>query len=163
MSWFREQSIEAIRKAGGRMTAQRQLVIDLLETLDGQLDAEALYQLAHARDSHLSIATVYRTLSTLEAAGLIQQRYHSRSHERRYYERTSTVPAYHFTCRACHKVIAFHSDLIQELEARLADALGLSVFGACVCLDGLCPECQKKAEARPIVKPAPEDESLCQL
>jgi len=149
MSWFRDQATEAIRKSGGRMTAQRQLVIDLLETLDGQLDAEALFQMAHARDPHVSIATVYRTLSVLEDARLVQQRYQSREHVRRFYERASTAPAYHFTCRSCHKIITFHSTLIEELGQRLATELGLSVYGACLCLDGLCPDCRKRAESEP--------------
>ena len=146
MSWFSEQASEAIRQAGGRMTTQRQLVIELLETTNGQVDVETLYDLARARDSSFSIATVYRTLNVLEAARLIQQRYRSREHDRRYYELVSTEPAYHFTCRVCHKVIPFHSELVHELERRLAIELGLVVLNACVCLDGLCPDCREKAK-----------------
>ena len=145
MSWFSEKASAAIRDAGGRMTEQRRLIIDVLENSHGQLDVEALYDLAHQTDPSLSIATVYRTLSILEAANLVQGHYHSRYHERRYYERLSSAQEYHFTCRACRKVIPFHADLVLELEQRLAAQLGVVVLGACICLDGLCPDCRDKA------------------
>lgn len=150
MSWFSEQSSEAIRGAGGRMTTQRQLIIELVENTDGELDVESLYQLAHRRDPSISLATVYRTLNILEVAKLVHHSYRSRDHERRYYERISTDPLYHFTCRVCHKVIAFHSTLVEELEQRLAAELGLDVLNACICLDGLCPECRDQAQQNTI-------------
>src|SRR5258708_30611845 len=115
MSWFSERASEAIRKAGRRMTEQRRLVIDVLENSSGELDVGALYELAHRTDPSLSIATVYRTLGLLEAANLVQGHYQSRYHERRYYERLSRVQEYHFTCRACRKVIPFHAELVLEL------------------------------------------------
>ena len=146
MSWFTEQATEAIRNAGGRMTAQRQLLIALLENSDGEFDVETFFHIARASDSNVSIATVYRTLNILEAARLVKQHYRSRDHERSYYELVSKEPAYHFTCRACHKIIAFHSPLVQALERQLAAELGLVVFGACICLDGLCPDCQNQPE-----------------
>src|SRR5258708_643263 len=137
MSWFREEASEAIRNAGGRMTEQRWLVIDVLENSSGQLDVQALYELAHRTDPSLSLATVYRTLSILEAGNLVQGYYHSRYHERRYYKRLSSDQEFHFTCRACRKVIPFHAELVRELEQRLAAELGVVVLVACICLDGL--------------------------
>ena len=118
----------------------------MVAPVEGELDVETLYQLAHTRDSSISIATVYRTLNMLEAAKLVQHRYRSRDHERRYYERISTEPVYHFTCHDCHKVIAFHSALVEDFEQRLAAELGLDVINACVCLDGLCTDCREKAK-----------------
>jgi len=150
MSEFRKQANEAIRSAHGRLTPQRRLVIETLEASEGELDVEALYHLAHSKDSSLSIATVYRTLNILEDVRLVQQHYHSRDHERRYYERISRKPAYHFKCRACHQVIAFHSEQVQELEHVLAAELGLTIFSVCLCIDGLCPNCRDKGNKYPI-------------
>jgi Fur family ferric uptake transcriptional regulator len=146
MSWFSEQATEAIHKAGGRMTEPRQIIIDLLEHATEQLDVETMYQRVRERDSSISIATVYRTLNVLEAAGLVQQRYRSRDHERRYYEMASSETSYHFTCRVCRKVIPFKSNLVQELKLRLSEELGLTMLNACICLDGICPDCQTKIE-----------------
>lgn len=139
-----EQASEAIHRAGGRMTTQRQIIIDLLENVDGQLDAEALYALARQRDPSISIATVYRTMHVLEAAGIVQPRYLSPDHERRYYEPADTAEQYHFTCRVCRRVISFKSELIRKLKQELAEELSLDVLNACVCVDGVCPACRAK-------------------
>jgi Fur family ferric uptake transcriptional regulator len=141
---FLQRAREAIQKAGGRMTNQRQVLIEVLAQsaeLDESLDAEALYELAHKRDSGVSLATVYRTLRLLEAADLLQPRYHERDHERRYYQGVEAEPAYYFMCRVCHKTIPIHSNLIDSIQRQLAAELKLEVFSACICLEGICPEC----------------------
>ncbi|CAG1015500.1 MAG: transcriptional repressor [Anaerolinea sp.] len=144
MPSFLEQASDAIRQSGGRMTGQRQIIVNLLESATGQLDVDDLHRLARKQDQHISLATVYRTLNVLEDAGLIQPRYQSPEHEHKYYERVGSGQVYHFTCRVCRKIIPFHSELIQELKHHLSKQLDLEVLNACVCLDGLCPECQKQ-------------------
>ena len=72
---FSEKAADAIREAGGRMTAQRQHIIDLLGSASERLDAEGLFEQARVLDPAISLATVYRTLSTLESVGLIRQTY----------------------------------------------------------------------------------------
>lgn len=124
------------------MTAQRELVITILSSSNQLLDAESLFQIAHQQDAEVSLATVYRTLNMLEEAGLVQQRYLSRDHERKVYEIVTTQGEYLFTCRSCHKVISFQSDIVQNLKAELDKQLGLEVTNICMCLDGLCPTCR---------------------
>ena len=145
MSFLKEAS-KAIRESGGRMTNQRELIIHLLEENTQHLDAEELYHLAFAQDNSISLATIYRTLNTLEDAGLVQPRYLSHDHERKYYEPVDDQEHYHFTCRQCHKVIEFRSDLITELKDKLEAELGIQVSHACVCFDGLCPDCHNEAQ-----------------
>ncbi|MDL1883711.1 transcriptional repressor [Anaerolineae bacterium CFX8] len=142
MMTFQEKASQAIREAGGRMTAQRQIILELLETSDEHLDAEELHRRARVQDTSISLATVYRTLNTLEEAGLVQQRYHSPEHSRKYVEPVHADEEYHFTCRNCHRVIAFHSELMQQLKQQLEAELNVQVLNACVCVDGLCPDCR---------------------
>jgi Fur family ferric uptake transcriptional regulator len=139
---FLEQASQAIHESGGRMTAQRQIILELLAAANDHLDAEGLYQLAHERDTRVSLATVYRTLNTLAEAGLVQQRYESRDHERKIIEPVTQPADYHFTCRHCHRVIPFQSELVQQLKHDLQAEFNVQVFHACVCLDGLCPDCR---------------------
>lgn len=143
---FHERASQAIRDSGGRMTSQRELIIDILDSAHQHLDAEALYRLAHQQDENISLATVYRTLNMLEEAGLVQQRYISRDHERKYYEPVHVEEEYHFTCRRCRKVIAFQSELVDEIKRRLEAELNIQVINACVCFDGLCPDCRQEVE-----------------
>lgn len=136
---FIDHAYEAIRESGGRITPQRRLVIELLASATDRLDAEGLYEFARAQDDRISLATVYRTLSTLEAAGLIRQRHISRDHERKYYEPVTDV--YHFTCRRCRHVITFNTTLVDALRQQLMDDYDVHALNVCVCVDGLCPQC----------------------
>lgn len=138
---FAEKASEAIHAAGGRMTAQRQLIIDLL-ALSGSdgMDAELLYERARAQNDRINLATIYRTLVTLESAGLIRHQYTSPDHTRKSY--TLALETYHFTCRACRRIIPFTSDLVNTLKRQLGAELGVTALHACVCVEGLCPDCQ---------------------
>lgn len=141
---FNEQASAAIRAAGGRMTDQRQTLIRLLADLSGRIDAETLHQQAQRLDAQINLATVYRTLDVLAAAQLIRAHYVSPDHERRYF--TRTPEPYHFTCRRCRRVIAFASDLVELLKTRLEADFNVQAINACVCVDGLCPDCQNAVE-----------------
>lgn len=138
---FVEEASGAIRESGGRFTAQRRLIVELLAESTGHLDADRLYHLAHQRDTSVSLATVYRTLNVLEDAGLIDQRYFSPDHERKYYEPATAEEHYHFTCRVCRRVIEFESDFVDAIRRQLAEEIGVRVDHACVCLEGLCHDC----------------------
>lgn len=141
---FLKEANKAIRNAGGRMTPQRRLVIDVLAATHELLDAETLYLLAHERDETVSLATIYRTLHTLEEAGLVQQRYLSPEHDRRVYELIKDQEEYHFTCRQCRTVIPFYSEHMKHIKDELGAKFGLEVLNACLCMDGLCPDCRAK-------------------
>lgn len=143
---FIEQASTAIRAAGGRFTPQRQLILELLEHIEGHLDADRLYLLAHEQDSTISLATVYRTLSVLRDAHLIDQRYFSPRHEKSYYEPANAAEHYHFTCRGCGRVIEFDTPLVQALKEDVEGRLGVSLKHMCMCFEGLCAECQKIAQ-----------------
>lgn len=142
---FVERASEAIHAAGGRMTPQRQTIIELLGSAAERLDAEALYTLARQQDQSINLATVYRTLNTLEAAGLIREQYISPEHARKYF--TLATETYHFTCRRCHRVIAFSSDVLDDLKQRLKTDLHITAFNVCMCVDGLCADCQAEEQA----------------
>jgi ferrous iron transport protein A len=53
---------------------------------------------------------------------------------------------YHFTCRKCRRVYAFSSELIEDLKQHLENDFHVQALNACVCVDGLCPDCQTKAD-----------------
>lgn len=139
---FASSASEAIHEAGGRMTPQRRLIIELLEEADDHVDAESLFHLAHERDESVSLATVYRTLNVLKDAGLIQQRYFARDHGREYYEPVRAREHYHFTCRACGQVIEFETGLVDAITQELEARLNMQVKYACVCFEGICEACQ---------------------
>ncbi len=143
---FIEHASEVIRAAGGRITEQRQLILELLAGATERLDAEGLYHLAQQHDQSINLTTVYRTLNTLESMGLIRQQYLSQAHDRKFY--SLAAEAYFVTCRKCRKLIPFTTDVINSVKRQLETSLQIKTINICMCVDGLCPDCQAKERSQ---------------
>lgn len=141
---FQEKAADVIRASGGRMTNQRQLLLDLLASTPDDIDADRLHQLASQQDPGLSLPTVYRTLNALEAAHIISARYLSSGHDRKVYRVAAEGEIFHFTCRNCGQVIAFRSDVIDQFRRELDIKIGAEVATLCICAGGLCPDCREE-------------------
>lgn len=138
------EALAAVRATGRRITPQRQVVFDVIETTDQHLDAEAIFQRAREKDPTISLATVYRTLAVLKEMGLVDQSYTASIHAREYYEPVGAPKHYHFTCLDCHQVIEFQSPGLIQLISRLQGELGAEISHVCMCIEGYCRECAPK-------------------
>jgi len=141
------ETLATLRATGHRITAQRQIVLEVVETSAEHLDAEAIYQRAREKDPKISLATVYRTLTVLKDKGLIEQRFLARDHAREHYEPVGAPEHYHFTCLGCRKVIEFQSPRVTQMTTELHRDLGVEVAHACICLEGYCQTCAAKRRA----------------
>jgi Fe2+ or Zn2+ uptake regulation protein/Fe2+ transport system protein FeoA len=144
MMAFRDEAKDAIRASGGRITTQRELLLDLLAEHTGGIDAEGLHQLAVQHDPTISLPTVYRTLHTLEDAHVIASHYVSTDHDRKLYRVKTEAESFHFTCRNCGQVMVFQSALIGQLRQELGTQLGADVMTLCMCAGGLCADCRQE-------------------
>ena len=141
------ETLATLRATGYRITPQRQIVLEVVETSAEHLDAEAIYQRAREKDPKISLATVYRTLTVLKDKGLIEQRFLARDHAREHYEPVGAPEHYHFTCLGCRKVIEFQSPRVTQMTTELHRDLGVEVAHACICLEGYCQTCAAKRRA----------------
>src|SRR5262249_30957121 len=68
------ESIEgSLKERGVRLTRQRQILLELIDTTGEHLDVERLFQMAKEKDPKLNRVTVYRTLKMLKAGGLVDE------------------------------------------------------------------------------------------
>lgn len=142
---FQQQAKQALRASGGRITSQRELLLDLLAAVEDDIDAEHLFQLAGKHDPTISLPTIYRTLNALEAAHLIISRYVSSDHQRKMYRiRANDDDVFHYTCRRCGRVIPFQSTLVEQLKCELSTQLGAEISTFCMCAGGLCADCREE-------------------
>jgi Fur family ferric uptake transcriptional regulator len=127
---------ERLRAQGYRLTPQRELILDAVDTLGHATPDEVLAEVRKS-SSALNISTVYRTLEVLEQLGLVRHAhlsdraptYHSvRDHEH-----------FHLVCRNCHKVVSVDPDVLDPVLTRLrgefafeVDVGHLTVFGRCL-------------------------------
>lgn len=126
---------ELLRASGHRLTVQRELVLEAVETL-GHATPDEVYAEVRTRSGSINLSTIYRTLELLNELGLIRHAhltdraptYHSaRGHEHA-----------HLVCRSCHSVTSIG---IGEMGQALGPLTGqhgfepdyghLTVFGTC--------------------------------
>ncbi|MBJ7357266.1 Fur family transcriptional regulator [Nocardioides sp.] len=126
---------ETLRTRGYRLTPQRELILNAVDTLGHATPDEVLAEVRTHSDA-VNVSTVYRTLEVLEELGLVRHAhlsdraptYHSvRDHEH-----------FHLVCRNCRTVISVEPDVIEPLTSRLdadysftVDVGHLTVFGTC--------------------------------
>ncbi|QUJ76324.1 transcriptional repressor [Sulfitobacter albidus] len=115
----------SLRKAGIRVTKQRIALMQVLAEADDHPDAFELHERARAVEPSVSLATVYRTLSTLEEGGVVHR--HSFEGGGARFETTHEEHHDHILDIDSGAVIEFQSDKIEELQEAIARELGYEV------------------------------------
>jgi Fur family ferric uptake transcriptional regulator len=122
----RARGFEAeLKKAGLRMTQQRRLILRVIAEAEDHPDAKAIFQRAFARDSTLSLSTVYRTMKVLEEQGAIERHAFDDGVSR--YEHADRKHHDHLIDIDSGQVIEFASEEIERLQARIAAELGYDI------------------------------------
>jgi Fur family ferric uptake transcriptional regulator len=118
--------IEALcAEKGLRMTEQRRVIARVLSDSTDHPDAEELYRRASAKDPHISIATVYRTVRLFEDAGILER--HDFRDGRSRYEEVHDSHHDHLIDVQSGRVIEFRNDEIEKLQRRVAEELGFEL------------------------------------
>lgn len=128
-----------LRDHGLRATPQRAIV--LASVMGGSEDTTA--QALHARlapyEPSLGLATVYRTLGALAAAGILDALQHGHG---TCYRRCAPGHHHHMTCTGCHKVVELHECEVEPWARRAARRHGFSDVRHVVELSGTCADCR---------------------
>lgn len=115
----------ALRKAGVRVTRQRIALLAVLGEAADHPDAEELLKRVKAVEPGISLATVYRTLSVLEAEGVVHR--HSFEGGGARFETADEAHHDHIVDLDTGEVIEFHSDKIEKLQELIAAEMGYDV------------------------------------
>ena len=115
----------ALRDDGVRITRQRAALLQVLAGATDHPDANELHRRAREIDETVSLATVYRTLSALEAQGVVQRLAFEGEPAR--FETTDAPHHDHIIDVETGEVIEFRSDKIEALQALIAEELGYEV------------------------------------
>ena len=122
-----EKIIERCEAKGLRLTEQRRVIADVLETSADHPDVEELYARASARDPNISIATVYRTVKLFEEAGILDKLEFGDGRAR--YEDAERDHHDHLIDMNSGEVIEFVDTEIEALQERIAARLGYRLRG----------------------------------
>jgi len=135
---------EKLLLQGGRMTAQRLCILEMLDSQPGHPTAEDLYETVKQCDPTINLSTVYRTLRWLEQEGLVSARRFDDHHHHEHFDPARPGEHYHFYCTICQRVVEFDDPSIETLKANMQRQLGVVVQSATVVLNGMCAECRQK-------------------
>ncbi len=124
----RESRLERLcAERGMRMTGQRRVIAQVLSAADDHPDVEEVYRRASARDSRISLSTVYRTVRLLEEAGILER--HEFGDGRARYEPAGHDHHDHLINLMTGEVIEFKNEEIERLQERVARELGFRLVG----------------------------------
>ncbi|MFY0595871.1 MAG: transcriptional repressor [Cognatishimia sp.] len=112
---------------GLRMTGQRRIIAAVLEDSKDHPDVEELYARASAKDSAISLATVYRTVKLFEEAGILDKLEFGDGRAR--YEDAERDHHDHLIDINSGEVIEFMDPDIEKLQEKIAEKLGYRLMG----------------------------------
>jgi Fur family transcriptional regulator, ferric uptake regulator len=140
----RSSLLQELVARGVRITAQRRLLIGIMQDASRHLDAAALLRIARQQDPNIDRATVYRTIAMLKNRGLIDELdlMHLEG-EKHYYEAKTSRDHSHMACFRCGAITEYASSSFEKLKEEMARRSGFQILVVRLEVGGVCKECQK--------------------
>jgi Fur family peroxide stress response transcriptional regulator len=137
-----------IRGAGLKATPQRLAIYGALMKTTEHPTIEAIHQDVLSVIPALPLGTVYKTIESLEEAGLVMEVFLP-GNARRY--DANVEPHHHLVCTSCHRVTDFRDDALGALDALRPEVrwAGFRPNHVKVQVHGTCSDCQDSHEHGP--------------
>lgn len=133
-------------QAGLALTHQRQVIYDVLCSIDGHPSPEEVYARVKQSIPSISLATVYKNLHLFIDSGIFQQ---VSLHHGSMRVETNASPHYHLLCTGCKAIHDIDPQVLglPDLPRELPD--GFRMQRLAVDVLGLCAACQEGALGEP--------------
>ena len=133
---------KALGDKGIRLTKQRRVILQVMDTAEQHLDVDQIFERARKIDSGVHLVTVYRTIELLKKERLIDELdlLHLRG-DRHYYETHGPRDHIHVACLKCGKVREFESRLYEQLKSQIEKDFAMKVTISRTEVGGYCAEC----------------------
>ena len=141
---FRRPLEQELVARGVRMTHQRRLLVQIIQSAERHMDAGQLWQAARAQDPSLNKVTVYRTLGLLKRLGLVDELdlMHMEG-EKHYYEARTVRDHVHLACLKCGRIQEFESSLFERLKGQIERERRFRINVIRVEAGGYCDKCKE--------------------
>tara|TARA_Y100000748_G_C15133062_1_gene346919 strand:- start:93 stop:521 length:429 start_codon:yes stop_codon:yes gene_type:complete len=133
---MKDNNNNTLKDAGLKVTHPRTKILEVLQTNpEDHLSADAIHSYLASHNESIGLATVYRVLTQLEMAGLVQKN--------QFKENQSTYEIKkqhhdHLICITCGKIIEFINDDLEKLQDKISqkyqfrlDSHVMTLFGEC--------------------------------
>ena len=132
--------VEALREAGLRATRQRLTVLEALRSRDENVTAQDLHAELRAAGEPVGLTTVYRTLSALAEAGMLDT--FNRDTEQAF-RLCGDAHHHHLVCETCNKVEEIVADSIEAWVSDVGTRHQFQITGHRADVFGVCADCQR--------------------
>jgi Fur family ferric uptake transcriptional regulator len=157
---------ERILSAGQRITPQRDVIAGILEQAGRPLSAQELCDEVDSQQAGIGRATVFRTLQSLQEAGVVQ-RITMPGDQSGYLLCPTQGHHHHLVCRICGKVEELPENEVSSFLARIDADHGFETDHATFDIYGTCSDCLGGRQAaggdapgQPDAPDLPEDPDL---
>jgi len=121
-----EEIFRSFLKAGkNRITPERFEVLDAAMDYEGHFGADDLYIIMKNANSHVSRATVYKTLELLAQCELLTKR-HFGDHITRFESSFKRQVHDHLICVDCGRIVEFADQRIKKMPEDISEGLGFN-------------------------------------
>lgn len=135
------------QQAGLTVTHQRQVIYDVLCSVEGHPSPEEVYARVKRRIPAISLATVYKNLHLFIDSGIFRQ---VSLHHGSMRVETNQTPHYHLLCTGCKAIQDLDPESLGITELPNALPGGFRMDRLSIDVVGLCAECQaRSAETSP--------------
>lgn len=128
-----------------RNTAQRAIILDVVESSEGHLTAGEIFERVRQRDPRIAYGTVYRTLHLLAEHDLIQELTFA-DQASRFDKRTDRHD--HVHCTVCGMLMDVDVPVALLAEQVAREQSGFDVTWHHTVFEGMCPDCQEAERAQ---------------
>ncbi len=133
-----------LRDGGFRITPQRQLVLEAVESLGHGTPEEVLVEVQRTATG-VNLSTVYRTLEVLEDVGLVTHAHIG--HGPATYHSVDEHVHIHLVCDRCSKVLSVPAEVAGDFVHRLESDYSFRTDISHVSIHGLCESCDERPVA----------------
>ncbi len=131
---------QIIKNTGVKITKHKLVILELFD-LYKHLDASRIYSLLTNQGINISLATIYRVLSSFEANNIIVK--HNFNEDQSIYELAIPNEHHdHLICIKCNKVIEFFDSKIERIQEQIAKNNKFKIVNHQLNLYGICEDCE---------------------
>jgi Fur family ferric uptake transcriptional regulator len=137
---------ELLKKSNLKYTKQREIILKFLSQNSKHFTTEEIYNAIKKEHTNMNIglATIYRTLNTLEEVGIVSSISFGISGKK--FEFGIREHHDHMICNKCSNIIEFLDEDLENLQKNIAIKYNFLLQTHNMQLFGICQECQNKTQ-----------------
>jgi Fur family ferric uptake transcriptional regulator len=139
------QLVQTLKERGHRLTPQRQLILEAIESAEGHVSAESVHGRVAAQFPQVNISTVYRTLELLQTLGLVTHTHFDDGIA--LYHLAEDSNHQHMVCRVCGSEREIELHELDPLDKHLRERYGFQADLAHFAIIGMCGSCAANPDA----------------